>query len=82
LASDPTNTYLWEFRLLRLEAEPIWDSVLAVAGDLDLTVGGKSFQLAGEAREDVPQGAKARRTGRARTGAAFICCEDTVRVEK
>lgn len=42
---DPQNTYLWHFRLQRLEAEPIWDSVLYDAGDLDLTVGGKSFEL-------------------------------------
>ena len=42
---DPTNTYLWRFRLQRLEAEPVWDSILYDAGDLDLSVGGKSFEL-------------------------------------
>jgi hypothetical protein len=42
---DPRNTLLWRFRLQRLEAEPIWDSLLYSSGDLDLTVGGKSFQL-------------------------------------
>lgn len=42
---DPKNTYLWRFRLQRLEAEPIWDSLLYDSGDLDLSVGGKSFQL-------------------------------------
>lgn len=42
---DARNTYLWHFRLQRLEAEPIWDSIHYSAGDLDLTVGGKSFQL-------------------------------------
>ena len=42
---DPDNTYLWHFRLQRLEAEPIWDSILAAAGDLDLTVGGPSFDI-------------------------------------
>jgi hypothetical protein len=42
---DPANTYLWKFRLQRLEAEPIWDAVLYSANDLDLTVGGRSFQL-------------------------------------
>ncbi len=42
---DPANTFLWQFRLLRLEAEPLGDSVHAAALDLDLTVGGKSFQL-------------------------------------
>ncbi|HEY3840884.1 MAG TPA: DUF1549 and DUF1553 domain-containing protein [Bryobacteraceae bacterium] len=42
---DPGNVYLWRFRLQRLEAEPIWDSILYSCGDLDLTVGGRSFQL-------------------------------------
>jgi len=40
---DPTDTALWHFRLQRLEAEPIWDSMHAAAGDLDLSVGGPSF---------------------------------------
>jgi len=43
---DPTDTFLWHFRLERLEAEPIWDSIFAAAGDLDLTVGGSSFDPA------------------------------------
>jgi hypothetical protein len=47
-AIDPADNYLWEFRLLRLEAEPLWDSILSAAEDLDLTVGGKSFRLPGE----------------------------------
>jgi hypothetical protein len=34
---------LWHFRLLRLEAEAIWDSIHAAAGDLNLKVGGPSF---------------------------------------
>jgi hypothetical protein len=42
---DARNTYLWHFRLQRLGAEPIWDSIHYAADDLDLTVGGKSFQL-------------------------------------
>ena len=40
---DPGNTTLWHFRLQRLEAEPIWDSMHAAVGDLDLKVGGPSF---------------------------------------
>ena len=40
---DLEDTYLWHFRLQRLEAEPIWDSILSAAGNLDLTVGGPSF---------------------------------------
>lgn len=42
---DPSNTYLWSFRLQRLQAEPIWDSILHAAGNLDLAVGGRSFDL-------------------------------------
>jgi hypothetical protein len=44
-ASDPENTTLWHFRLRRLEAESIWDSILAAAGDLDLSVGGQSYDI-------------------------------------
>lgn len=40
---DPGDTALWHFRLQRLEAEPIWDAMHAAAGDLDLKVGGPSF---------------------------------------
>ncbi len=42
---DARNTHLWRFRLQRLEAEPIWDSILYASNDLDLSVGGRSFQL-------------------------------------
>jgi hypothetical protein len=45
VAIDSSNTYLWRFRLQRLAAEPVWDSIHFAADDLDLTVGGKSFQL-------------------------------------
>jgi hypothetical protein len=45
IAVDARNTYLWHFRLQRLAAEPIWDSIHFASGDLDLSVGGKSFQL-------------------------------------
>jgi hypothetical protein len=44
---DPENTHLWHFRMRRLEAEPIWDSIHAAAGTLDLTVGGRSFDAGG-----------------------------------
>lgn len=46
--ADPANTYLWHFRLQRLEAEPIWDAIHAAAGTLDLQVGGRSFLPNGE----------------------------------
>ena len=48
IAADPENAYLWHFRLRRLEAEPIWDAIFAAAGDLDLTVGGPSFDVGGD----------------------------------
>lgn len=44
-AIDPENRFLWKFPLNRLEAEPLWDALHAVAGDLDLAVGGPSFQF-------------------------------------
>lgn len=53
---DPDNTHLWHFRLRRLEAEPIWDSIHAAAGNLDLTVGGRSFDVGGEGRVDRRRG--------------------------
>lgn len=42
---DPRNRFLWRFPLKRLEAEPIWDALHFLAGDLDLSVGGKSFKF-------------------------------------
>jgi hypothetical protein len=45
---DPADTFLWEFPLLRLDAETIWDSIFSLSQTLDPTVGGKSFALAGE----------------------------------
>ncbi len=41
---DPQNRCLWFFPLKRLEAEPVRDAALFVAGSLDLSVGGKSFE--------------------------------------
>ncbi len=37
---DPLNKYLWRMPLRRLEAEAVRDSILKVAGALDLTMGG------------------------------------------
>ena len=45
LTADARDTYLWHFRLQRLAAEPIWDSIHYASDDLDLAIGGKSFQL-------------------------------------
>ena len=55
---DPADTYLWHFRLQRLEAEPIWDSILTAAGNLDLTVGGPSFDIGGAAADAAAAGAE------------------------
>jgi hypothetical protein len=40
-AVDVNNDYLWRFNRRRLEAEEIRDSILAVAGTLDRSVGGE-----------------------------------------
>ncbi|MDB6037918.1 MAG: hypothetical protein JWM99_1759, partial [Verrucomicrobiales bacterium] len=54
---DSSDTYLWHFRLQRLDAEPIWDSIHSAAGNLDLQMGGPSY--------DLGEGAKNRRRGSA-----------------
>ena len=38
---DPENVYYWRFRAARMEAEVVRDSILYVAGQLDVTMGGK-----------------------------------------
>jgi hypothetical protein len=48
--ADPDDTHLWHFRLQRLEAEPIWDSIHFAAGNLDLEIGGPSFDPGERAR--------------------------------
>ena len=72
--SRPTRRtrYLWHFRLQRLEAEPVWDSILVAAGNLDLTVGGPSFERrrpADGAAADAAAGASA---GAANRRAAYM----------
>ena len=44
-AEDPGNTLLWRSPLRRLEAEALRDSILAVAGRLDTTLGGPPVGL-------------------------------------
>ena len=41
---DSDNRYLWRQNRRKLEAEAVRDSILSVAGKLDLTMGGPSFQ--------------------------------------
>jgi hypothetical protein len=45
LAIDPENRLRWHFKLQRMQAEQIRDSILQVAGRLDLRLGGKSVPL-------------------------------------
>ncbi|HVT72605.1 MAG TPA: PSD1 and planctomycete cytochrome C domain-containing protein [Lacunisphaera sp.] len=41
IALDPSNRLLWRANLRRLDFEEIYDSLLAIAGTLDRTVGGR-----------------------------------------
>ncbi|MFO0870870.1 MAG: DUF1553 domain-containing protein [Pirellulales bacterium] len=43
-ASDPENRWLWRMNVGRLEAEAVRDSLLYVAGRLDLTRGGQELE--------------------------------------
>lgn len=63
---DPANAALWHFRLQRLDAEPIWDSILTASGELDLTVGGPSFDVGSSA------GTRAGRTSSNRRAAYIV----------
>src|SRR5207245_437032 len=46
--SDPDNKLLWRYNMRRLDFEELHDSLLSIAGTLDLTVGGKSVFLGSE----------------------------------
>ena len=64
---DPENKLLWRKNPSRLEFEPMRDSWLAVAGNLDLKIGGRGFDIQNAAergrrsvyafidRQDLPQ---------------------------
>ena len=61
------------FDLQRLEAEPIWDSILAAAGTLDLAVGGPSFEVnAPSGRRGGGRGSAARASPAASRRAAYM----------
>jgi hypothetical protein len=45
LAADAGSRFLWRFPPLRLEAEALRDTMLAVSGKLDLKMGGPGFDL-------------------------------------
>ena len=44
LPIDGDNRYLWRMNRRKLEAEAIRDSILSISGQLDLSMGGPSFQ--------------------------------------
>jgi hypothetical protein len=72
-ANDPDNRYLWRFRPQRLEAEIVRDVMLAVGGNINLTMGGEPVFpfippdiLVGQFRgkwENTPEGPPAWRRG-------------------
>ncbi|MBN9120153.1 MAG: PSD1 domain-containing protein [Planctomycetes bacterium] len=43
---DPENRYLWRMNAVRMEAQTVRDSLLYLAGDLDLAMGGPPVPLA------------------------------------
>jgi len=45
---DPNNKLLWRYNLRRLEFEELHDSLLAIAGELNLTRGGRSVAIGSE----------------------------------
>ena len=49
VARDPDNARLWRRTPLRLEAEAVRDSILSLAGELDLSHGGASIPAAAQA---------------------------------
>lgn len=66
-AKDPENKLLWRMNPTRLEFEPMRDSWLAAAGNLDLQIGGRGFEIMSDSltsrrsiyafidRQDLPQ---------------------------
>ena len=58
---DSGNRLWWKFERLRLDAEALRDSMLAASGELDLTLGGPSFQptISPEALEGLSRKTKA-----------------------
>ena len=45
-AKDPENRYFWRMNRRRLELEPMRDTLLAVSGRLDTTMGGQPVEIA------------------------------------
>ncbi len=70
LEADPSGRFLWSFRLQRLEAEPIWDSILTAADNLDTSLGGPSFDI--ESRAPRVRGGPATPPGKMNRRGAYI----------
>ncbi|HVC92235.1 MAG TPA: DUF1553 domain-containing protein, partial [Pirellulales bacterium] len=49
LAGDPENRFYWRMNSLRMEAQIVRDSLLSLAGELDLALGGPSIAVSDEA---------------------------------
>ncbi|MDB6016991.1 MAG: Protein of unknown function (DUF1553)/Protein of unknown function (DUF1549)/Planctomycete [Pedosphaera sp.] len=45
---DPDNRWLWHMNRRRLDFEALRDTILAIGGDLDLTMGGRSVKMDAE----------------------------------
>lgn len=45
LASDPDNRFYWRMNPIRMEAQIVRDSLLALAGELDVSLGGPSIPV-------------------------------------
>src|SRR5205085_4486546 len=48
LANDPDNRFYWRANPIRMEAQIVRDSLLHLAGELDLTLGGPSIPITQE----------------------------------
>ena len=49
LTTDPDNRFLWRANPIRMEAQTVRDTLLHLAGELDLTLGGPSIPVNNEA---------------------------------
>ena len=72
LAADPSGRFLWSFRLQRLEAEPIWDSILTAAGNLDTSLGGPSFDIEARGPRGGPKNGEAQAEAKLNRRGAYI----------
>lgn len=49
LATDPENKYYWRMNPVRMESQIVRDSLLSLAGDLDVSLGGPSVAISDQA---------------------------------